>query len=101
MTHAVMVVIGSSALTSCRSSLFHFLQRTGWPLETVVVRLSEPDGVVYDSRRWKIGARALADVANELEQYIADGGANVEATVVAYRCGLNWSDVTGRLRVVK
>ncbi len=95
MTHAVMVVIGSSAVASCRSTVLHFLQRTGWPLATVVVRLSEPDGVVYDSRRWKIGAHALADVVSEIEQYIADGGAGVEATVVAHRYGLSWSDVTG------
>ena len=97
MTHAVMVVIGSSAVALCRSTVLHFLQRSGWPLETVVVRLSEPDGVVYDSRRWKIGARALADVTNEIEQYIVDGGASVEATVVAHRYGLRWSDVTGPL----
>jgi hypothetical protein len=97
MTHAVMVVIGSYAVASCRSTVLHFLQGTGWPLQTVVVRLSEPDGVVYDSRRWKINARARADVASEIEQYIADGGVSVEATVVAHRYGLSWSDVTGPL----
>ncbi len=100
MTHAVMVVTGSSAVASCRFTVLHFLKRTGWPLETVVVRLSEPDGVVYDSRRWEIGAHALADVASEIEQYIADGGASLEATVVAHRyelswSELSWSDVTG------
>src|SRR5437870_5031807 len=50
MTHAVMVVIGSSAVALCRSTVLHFLQRSGWPLETVVVRLSEPDGVVAPER---------------------------------------------------
>lgn len=49
---AVMTVIGSSAVDSVRSNLFRFLQRTGWLLETVVVRLSEPNGVVFDSCLW-------------------------------------------------
>jgi len=44
--------------------------------------------VVLDSRRWKIGARALADVADEIEQYIADAGVNVETTIVANRYDL-------------
>jgi hypothetical protein len=46
----IMVVIGSSAVALCRSTVLHFLQRSGWPLETVVVRLSEPDGVVAPER---------------------------------------------------
>jgi len=98
MTHAVMTAIGSSAVESNRSNVFRFLQRTGWPLETVVVSLSEPDDLVFDSRRWTIGDRAFAEVTSEIEQYIAAGGASVEATVVAhrYRYDLGWSDVTGR-----
>jgi hypothetical protein len=96
MTHAVMTVIGSSAVESTRSNLFRFLQRTGWPLVTVLVRLSEPDGVVFDSRRWTIGDRALAEVTSEIGQYIAAGGASVEATVVAHRYDLASSDVTSR-----
>jgi len=95
MTHAVMTVIGSSAVESNRSNVLRFLQRTGWPFETLVVRLSEPDGVVFDSRRWTIGDRALAEVDCEIEQYITDGGASVEATIVARRYGLGWSDMTG------
>jgi hypothetical protein len=93
MTHAVMTVIRSSVVESNHSTVLRFLQRTGWSLEAVVVRLSEPDGVVFDSRRWKIGDRALAEVASEIEQYIADV---VEATIVAHRYELGWSDVTGR-----
>jgi hypothetical protein len=96
MTHAVMTVIGSSAVESTRSNVLRFLQRTGWPLETVVVRLSEPDGVAFDSCRWTIGDRALAELASEIEQYIADGGASVEATIVVHRYEMGWSDVTGR-----
>jgi|SRR5208282_4654272 len=96
MMHAVMTVLGSSAVESNRSTVLRFLQRTGWPLETAVVRLSEPDGVVFDSHRWKIGDCTLAQVASEIEQHIADGGASVEATVVAHRYELGWSDVTGR-----
>jgi len=85
MTHAVMTVIGSCAVESSRSNVLRFLQRTGWPLETVLIRLSEPDGVVFDSCRWTIGDRALAEVASEIEQWIADGGASAEATIVAHR----------------
>ena len=90
-----MTVTGSSAVDSNRSNVLHLLQRTGWLLETVVVRLSEPDGVVFDSCRWTMGDLALAEVASEIEQYIADGGASVEATIVAHRYELGWSDVTG------
>jgi len=40
---------------------------------------------VLDSCRWRIGARTtLAEVASEIEQYIVDGGINVEATLVAH-----------------
>jgi hypothetical protein len=96
-THAVMTVITSSAAQSNVSAILRFLQRTAWPIESAVVRLSEPSGVVLDSCRWRIGARTtLAEVASEIEQYIVDGGINVEATIVAHRYELGWSDVTGR-----
>ncbi len=70
MTDAVMTVIGSTAEEPNRSNVLRFLQRTGWPLETVVVRLSEPDGVVFDSCRWTIGDRALAEVASVVSRKI-------------------------------
>jgi hypothetical protein len=59
------------------------------------VRLSKCDAIVFDSRRWDIRRHALAEVAGEIEQYIT-AGANVEATIVAYRTDLGWSQVTTR-----
>ena len=96
VTHAIMTVIGSSAAQSNGSAVLCFLQQTAWPVETAVVRLSEPNGIVLDSRRWTIGRRALTEIASEIEQYIADGGTSFEATIVANRCELGWSDVTSR-----
>jgi hypothetical protein len=94
--HAVMTVVGSPTRQSNGSTILQFLQERAWPFETVVVRLSEADAVIFDSRRWKIGRRALAEVAREIEQYITDAGANVEATIVACRGDLGWSHVTTR-----
>jgi hypothetical protein len=51
--HAVMTVITSSSMQSNGSAVLCFLQRTAWPVETAVVRLSEPNAwfsILFDGK---------------------------------------------------
>ena len=84
MTHAVMAVLRASAIQSRDANVLHLLG-TLRPIETVKVELTGPDGIIYDSRRWKVGDCELAQVADEIEHYIASCDARDEATIVA-RC---------------
>jgi hypothetical protein len=94
VAQAVMTVGRSSR--SNGPTLLRFLEETAWPVARVVVRLSKCDAIAFDSRRWEIKRHTLAEVAEEMEQYITAAGANVEATIVAYRTDLGWSQVTTR-----
>ncbi len=83
MRHEVMAVIGSSAIGSCQTSIVDLLRGTV-PVEIVRVRLSRPDGVVFDSRQWQMAGRDPAALAVEIAQYITASDCQVEATIVGW-----------------
>jgi hypothetical protein len=77
-------VLCASAVQSRNANVLRLLG-TLRPVKTVKVELTGPDGIIYDSRRWKVVDCELVQVVDEIEQYIASCDARDEATIVA-RC---------------